>query len=147
MIKLSQIKSLIPSPMGILSMFSKYALVAMGTIILGLLVRVWWLTGDLADAVERVELLLQKNTACNVSQEGLRAKIEVQNKKIKEFNIVLDEKNNVLVEIAEQNEVLEQTLAEEINKIDNITHESCNDTMNWMLEEAIDENTSTSSSN
>jgi len=128
-------------------MLTKYGLVATGTIIVALLIRIWWITGDLADATERIENLLLKNTACNISQENLRATIIKQNEEIEKFSLQVDEQNNVLAIITKKNKTLEKDLRIEIDKIDTVTYETCEDTMEWMLKEAIDENTSTSTSN
>jgi hypothetical protein len=76
---------------------------------------------------------------CSLAQRGAKASIERQNNSILVFKQTLAEKNKTLASIARQNKVLHVQLQDKIILIGEVENATCGDTINWMLEEAIED--------
>ena len=117
-------------------------LIGVGAAAIAVALYVVWLKAEIDDHLLVIDKLEAQLVACNLSQEGLRSDLEIQNDKVNQFTITLEKTNTVLKETEKKNRNLRKDLQTEISKIDEVQHDSCTDTMNWMLQEAIDENPS-----
>jgi chromosome segregation ATPase len=119
-------------------MLGKYGMIGLGVLLLAATARVGFLEFQVNQLETKVDLLNNKNIACNISQDNLKNKLEIQNNKVKEANKVLISTNEELSNIETQNQVLQKDIQKKINEINQVQTASCKDTINWMLEEAIE---------
>ena len=121
-------------------MIQKYGLYAAFAIIIALGAYVWYQDGVIEDGEQRIELLIAQRAACSASQENLKSAVINQNKLIAKFNIKLGETNKHLEDANTENQVLQGKVDKKIIELSQVQNDTCEDTINWMLEEAIDEN-------
>ena len=121
-------------------MINKYALIASGALIvtLGSTIAIQYLKiNSLKDELK----LTEKDLAiCEVSQNNLVSQVERQNNLIKEFKLNLEKRDQVLQNVEAKNKILQKELKKEINEINQVRNETCEDSVNWMLKEAIEDN-------
>jgi septal ring factor EnvC (AmiA/AmiB activator) len=117
-------------------------LMGVGAVAIAAALYIVWLKAEIDDHLLLIDKLEAQLVACNLSQEGLKTEIEQQNEKVNQFSITLEKTNTALKETEKKNRNLRKDLQTEISKIDSVQHNSCIETMNWMLQEAIDENPS-----
>lgn len=125
-------------------MITKYLTVALGAGMLILMLLVWYMNGVITDLNKEVGQLEVQLIACQASTDNLARGIEGQNKKITDFNTILLSKNKVLDSVSDENQKLQNKVQTQLQKINRIKTDTCDETIDWMLQEAIDENTSTS---
>ena len=102
-----------------------------------------YLNSEIEDLIEEKGRMVVQVQVCEASNKNLSDGIDVQNRRIKQFNSMLDSKNEVLNEITKRNNVLQQEISRQVFEISQVQHETCEETMDWMLEEAIDEKNTT----
>jgi seryl-tRNA synthetase len=122
----------------------KYVAAGMGIALLASGALNMYLNSEIEELLEERGRLVVQVQTCEASNKNLSDGIDVQNRRIKQFNSMLDSKNEVLNEVTKQNNLLQQEISKQVFEISQIQYETCEETMDWMLEEAIDENISTS---
>ena len=125
-------------------MISKYIYGGFGVALIAAGILIWYLNGQINIKQSEIKLLRANLVACNLSNENLSKSIDSQNEKIQEFNDILTEKNTQLETINKKNKSLRLDLNKKINEINKVQHSTCDETMNWMLQEAINESFSDS---
>lgn len=120
-------------------MISKY--VAIGSIIaiMGLGATIWYLNGQIEERDIKIGQLEVQLISCEASNANLVKGIEAQNTQIDKFNTILVSKNKKLENIADENKVLQAEVQTKNLQIDKVQLNSCEETMDWMLQEALDE--------
>ena len=124
-------------------MISKYLSMIFGAGLLISCALIWYMNGTITDLNKEIGQLEVQLISCQASTDNLTLGIKRQNASIDEFNTILVKKNKDLAEIAEENNVLQNVMSKRLHEINKIKHNSCDETMDWMLQEAIDENTDT----
>ena len=128
-------------------MILKIAAGMMGIGLLAAGIMIWSLMGDLEDREHEVEVLNANLVACNLSNKNLATSIDSQNEKIDDFNTILNKKNIELTNIEITNNTLQKKLEEDIYILNQIDNKTCEETMQWMLKEALNEEISDNNSN
>ncbi len=118
-------------------MLSKYIILGTGILLLGAVARIAFLEYQINNLEDDITLLNTKNIACAISQENLKNKLEIQGNKIKEANKTLIHTEEELSNIENENQILQKDIQAKINEINKVQTTSCEDTINWMLEEAV----------
>ena len=121
----------------------KYVAAGMGFALLASTALNLYLNSEIEDLIEEKGRMVVQVQVCEASNKNLSDGIDVQNRRIKQFNSMLDSKNEVLNEITKRNNVLQQEISRQVFEISQVQHETCEETMDWMLEEAIDEKNTT----
>ena len=124
-------------------MLSKYVGIAATILVLGMGASIYYLNGVIEDLNKEIGAIEVQLIACEASSNNLVVGIEKQNAKINEFNIILKTKNKVLRKITQTNEELRGEVSRKNLEIDSIELVTCDDAMQWMLTEALDEEDTT----
>ena len=124
-------------------MLSKYVGIAATILVLGMGASIYYLNGVIEDLNKEIGAIEVQLIACEASSNNLVEGIEKQNAKINEFNIILKTKNKVLRKITQTNEELRGEVSRKNLEIDSIELVTCDDAMQWMLTEALDEEDTT----
>ena len=107
---------------------------------------IWLQNGQIEKQQDEIALLKANLINCKLSQQNIKEKLEAQNGFIEKYNDSLLSTNKELSEIEKKNQVLQKEIKKKITEINKVQNETCQDTINWMLEEAIDENITTTDS-
>ena len=127
-------------------MIQKYAMMGMGGLIFIMATTMLFMNNSINNLEQEVALLTAQNIACELSQNGLKNSIARQNDTISDFEVILKKKDITLAKVAKVNSLLQSQLNEKRQEIEQVENATCEDTINWMLEEAIgiNENINTS---
>jgi len=120
-------------------MFSKYIYIVGLLGFLGIGIYIYFLKADISSLEDKVSMLQSKNVACNISNNNLKESILNQNKRIAKFNITVATKEKELKTINTNNQKLQTKLERELASINQVKTNTCEETVDWMLEEAISE--------
>ncbi len=125
-------------------MISKYISLGLGAALLLSGALIWHLNNTITDLNKEIGQLEVQAIACQASNDNLVKGIEESNAAIDRFNIILKTKNKVLASITNSNAQIQEDLERKLHTISAKKTKTCEETMDWMLTEALNENNSDS---
>jgi len=118
-------------------MISKYISAILGVVLLTMSGYVFYLNGVISDKDNALGMAKAQLTICEASAENLKQAITHQNSIIDNFNRKLEDTNSKLSKASTENVKLKSNVSKQLNSINKKQLEGCTDTMEWMLDEAI----------
>ena len=114
-----------------------YGKIAVLLLLLGFGATIYIYDTKLTNTREELVLVQEKLTACNISQQGLKSSLIAQNNAIVQYNTELTGAKARIAATLSLNKKLNKDLQVKNLQVEDVKLEKCEDTIDWMLQEAI----------